>query len=306
MVLSKNHPLSRTAFFHTQKVLNRLSMVQLEFLFHWLPGAPVVPRPASRETPASKKAVLDISKSLDSRSPLLQQELKKLSTRDLLFIQKILATYQQPRVARQKLISLVIEHPHFLRYDLLSLVTNLSLELPDDVLSAWQPANVNLARRFAGIKQRLEASQVALQKVIGRLSKKEARVFNEVFNSGTFTTKSARNTIERVLQKLPEKCLLLMSALVQLEKSEIEKLVEKPVSETAPSPGPRKMIVENAGLCLVGPFLPALFDQLGFIKNGMFKTRGHAQRAMHVLQYLVNGRRRNYEHVMQLNRYSAA
>lgn len=302
MILTKNHPLSSAAFEHTREILRRLSAVQLEFLSHWVSDAPVVAGPAPRETVARKKAVLHIIKSLQSPGPLLQQDLKKLPTRDLLFIQKILAAYQQPRVARKKLISLLIEHPYFPRYDLLSLVTNLSLELPDDLVLSLQPANVNLARWFTASKQRLEASQAALQKVISRLSKREAIVLNEVFSKGSITTPSARNAVKGVLEKLPEKCLLLMSVLVQLEKSEIEKLVERPVSEAAPSTGPRKMIVENAGLCLVAPFLPSLFDQLGFIKNGMFKSDSHARRAMHVLQYLVNGRRRNYEHVMQLNR----
>ena len=46
--------------------------------------------------------------------------------------------------------------------------------------------------------------------------------------------------------------------------------------------------VNNAGLILMAPFLPLLFERLSLIETNVFKSRQHAERACHLLQYINN------------------
>jgi hypothetical protein len=64
----------------------------------------------------------------------------------------------------------------------------------------------------------------------------------------------------------------------------------------------KKFIVENAGLCLVSAYLPALFNELNYLKNGLFKSRTKACRAVYLLEYIATGRQRNPEYVLPLNK----
>lgn len=47
--------------------------------------------------------------------------------------------------------------------------------------------------------------------------------------------------------------------------------------------------VSNAGLVLLAPWLPRLFDHLGYIEDGAFIDQATAERAVHCLQFLVDG-----------------
>jgi hypothetical protein len=63
--------------------------------------------------------------------------------------------------------------------------------------------------------------------------------------------------------------------------------------------------IGNAGLVLANPFLPQLFDALGLMEreDGKWRLRGSAaSRAVHLLQYLVDGRTDRPEPVLVLNK----
>ncbi len=58
----------------------------------------------------------------------------------------------------------------------------------------------------------------------------------------------------------------------------------------------------NAGLVLLAPWLPRLFDQLGFVVDGKFKDRDTAERAVHCVQFLVDGNVASPEYQLVLNK----
>jgi flagellar biosynthesis GTPase FlhF len=61
--------------------------------------------------------------------------------------------------------------------------------------------------------------------------------------------------------------------------------------------------VSNAGLVLLHPFLPYLFDGLGLLdKKKKFKSEEGAFRATHLLQYLATGESATPEHELSLNK----
>ncbi|WKL50485.1 contractile injection system tape measure protein [Flavobacterium pectinovorum] len=63
-----------------------------------------------------------------------------------------------------------------------------------------------------------------------------------------------------------------------------------------------KIYIENAGLVLVHPFLSALFERTGLVKNGEFVNDEAKFRAPHLLQYLVNFEQESPEQALLLNK----
>ncbi len=71
--------------------------------------------------------------------------------------------------------------------------------------------------------------------------------------------------------------------------------------ETGPLPR-EDIYVGNAGLVLLAPYLPRLFDRLDLVKAGEFVDRGAAERAVHCLQFLVNADLSSPEYRLVLNK----
>jgi hypothetical protein len=82
----------------------------------------------------------------------------------------------------------------------------------------------------------------------------------------------------------------------------VESRVSEPI-ETDDEPLPLEDIyITNAGMVLLAPYLPRLFERLGFTDSGEFKTRLAAERAVHCLQYLVNSNLDSPEYQLVLNK----
>lgn len=71
---------------------------------------------------------------------------------------------------------------------------------------------------------------------------------------------------------------------------------EKAVNEHEP------ISISNAGLVLAAPYIPRLFTMLGLTSDGVFKQPEDAHRAIHLLQYMVNGNTQTAEYQLVLNK----
>lgn len=60
--------------------------------------------------------------------------------------------------------------------------------------------------------------------------------------------------------------------------------------------------VQNAGLVLLGQFLPTLFTRLDLLDDGEFRNEEARFKAIHILQYLVTGDLETYEYELTLNK----
>ncbi len=60
--------------------------------------------------------------------------------------------------------------------------------------------------------------------------------------------------------------------------------------------------ISNAGLVLATPYIPRLFNMLGLTSHGAFKQPKDAHRAIHLLQYMVNGSSQTPEYQLVLNK----
>lgn len=83
--------------------------------------------------------------------------------------------------------------------------------------------------------------------------------------------------------------------LAPLQPAERERQpLKKPELET--------VYVDNAGLVLLHPFLTTAFQRLGWIQAGRFISVEAQHRAVHLLQYTVNGQEQHPEHGLALNK----
>lgn len=62
------------------------------------------------------------------------------------------------------------------------------------------------------------------------------------------------------------------------------------------------MTVENAGLVLLSPFLPQLFDRLQLMRDGVFTSDAAADRAVYLLEHLSGGNAQAPEYALALNK----
>ena len=60
--------------------------------------------------------------------------------------------------------------------------------------------------------------------------------------------------------------------------------------------------IYNAGQVLAAPYFPRLFNMLGLTKKGTFTDRQAAERAVHLLQFMVNEQTQSPEHQLLLNK----
>ncbi len=101
-----------------------------------------------------------------------------------------------------------------------------------------------------------------------------------------------------ILQQLPS----LREAGKESKRQEsVAARQEEERPESLPTPpeeraGPGKLAVQNAGLVILHPFLPALFDTLGYLEGKNWKNKEAQERALHLLLYLARAEEQLGEH----------
>jgi hypothetical protein len=62
------------------------------------------------------------------------------------------------------------------------------------------------------------------------------------------------------------------------------------------------VFVENAGMVLLGPYIPMLFERMDLLENSVFKDYQSQQKGMYALQYAVHGTNSPEEQELLLNK----
>jgi hypothetical protein len=282
--------LTRNRTENLLSLLERLNIFQLELIsnaaiFQDNPSTPALRSTGEKGTAGPLKQheqrAAFIAQQSRVKNPLLKQELLQASEPELKQLERIFRQYKDHGRIKKKLVELIIEHPRFLEHRLLTLLANLP---PEPGNSYSRPA------------------QMAFQKALKQLPAGQAMLVRDAMALGTFPSASARNAMVKLMNRLPDRVLLILPGLLQLNKGQLEALADDPAKSAGEEATLNKIVIENAGLCLLAPFLPSLFSRLGYTQNGSFKTHSHAHRAIYLLEYLVNGRQRNFEYALQLNK----
>ncbi|MGK7914342.1 MAG: contractile injection system tape measure protein, partial [Prochloraceae cyanobacterium] len=86
------------------------------------------------------------------------------------------------------------------------------------------------------------------------------------------------------------------------ELSSLSQLEDNLINTVAPFSDSEEIYIYNSGLVLLWPFLPRIFASLKLIQKGHFVNSESAERAVLILQYLVDAATEIPEHLLLLNK----
>lgn len=128
-----------------------------------------------------------------------------------------------------------------------------------------------------------------------------------------------RNLVKNLLQILPEEVLPIIHFFTQFKEEELalftaenllinqskkydsEEFVR--IKRIFKNPeGERKIIIENAGICIVSAYLSMFWKNLDYAKDKEFKTVQDACNAVSLIQYMATGVRQSHEYLWQFNK----
>lgn len=206
-------------------------------------------------------------------------------------IRHLFKQWKEVNKKRAKSIRTLAVHPGILRHDLLSLIAGNKNPFADiqpgihqNIVSVWTKTHKLLSRSF------------------GDLTEKQRLVYQDLTRYGYSGRNNELDTMKQLLQELPSQSIKLISFLADLINEQIVETEKDVVKEGTIDFDQGAVVIENAGLCLIASYLPSLFKELGYLEDKIFRTRAFAIRAVHLLEYIVTGKRSNPEYRLQLNK----
>lgn len=138
-------------------------------------------------------------------------------------------------------------------------------------------------------------SQLARQLILLPALKAQV-VLSEQLSSGSLSSKVLTNKHGlRLLNKLREEVRIAAGQSKGKDTASKEDALLPPAPEA-------EIFIANAGLVLLWPYLPRLFDNLGLLAGDTFASTEAAGKAVHVLQYAVTSASASPEHLLPLNK----
>ncbi|PSR52336.1 hypothetical protein AHMF7605_01760 [Adhaeribacter arboris] len=296
---------------------------------------------AENQAAEKSQHIISVLQNLSLSSQVISRWLQQLSLPELQQLQATVTKTIVPTRERGKLIQHLINHPYLLQYNLVSVLASISTAYTSVVnvtgksttdftgnsaISAEkEPFTLDAAapappfRNYTGEKDpenQLDVLHRQLVQVVNNLSRKEAVIMQHILSKAAWQTQSEKSSLQRFMAKLPTESLLFLRALTDLPEAELQQLTtntpalshfsppskEQEHQTESPEETTGKIYVENAGLCLLAPYLPSVFNRLHYLEKQQFKNSYVATRALQVTQYLVTGKRRNPEYVLAFNK----
>ncbi|WP_303315338.1 contractile injection system tape measure protein [Flavivirga abyssicola] len=111
----------------------------------------------------------------------------------------------------------------------------------------------------------------------------------EILVNNNITSEKIANEIERIVAQKEE------VVIKQESSEEVPEVIEK---ETVGE----SVFIENAGMVILGPYIPMLFERMKLMENKAFKNDVCQQKAVYILQYAATGKTEFEEHALVLNK----
>ncbi len=291
--------------------------------------------------PPGKGGIMSPQSSLSGRTPLLtlpqQKQLDFIAGRlgkpDAVFIEylqtlspavirsvlKSLRAEKKQAAQARKAADALIMHPFLLQYRLILLAASLALPAPPEnsPSSSTEPTQTLGHRTSAShILDRLSAAQMLLIDSLQALPAKKALILGHIFQQKQLQGPDEQRHLKNFVRRLPEPAVQLLQFLSRLPEEVLrdlqhaesrqpaatDRLSTREPFLTSQEEGPKKFYLVNGGLCLVAPYLPGLFGQLGYLEGRAFKNNFYAVRALHALHYLATGSRKAPEYQLLFNK----
>lgn len=273
---------------------------------------------SSKEALKKSRQTAFIMNGLHSSNPELFNYLQSLSATQLSELKRNFVYHTQRNAEHRKKVISLLQHPYLLQYNLLQIFATLSFPVTAGATPLSESHGSNPGKqkknRLSDVIKNGSTAQSLFVTVLKNLPLKETIILQDIFQKKTFDSSSEKSLVRKILSHAPESAVLLMHFMTGLTEAELAQLQP---SEKRPLPAgdwfqeenaayeddkTKKFYINNAGLCLIAPYLSGLFNELGYIENRIFKNKMVRIRALSVLQYMATGRLSHPEYVLQFNK----
>lgn len=162
------------------------------------------------------------------------------------------------------------------------------------------------AARTEKLKNDFKRFKRNLKHVFIKIQNQRIRKSNAILNAEKNDLENSKDQQTVVLEDLKEKKVILVEDIIQEEKPKEEKEVpvkpKRKKSPPKPKPVVEPLIVFNAGMVLLWPYISRLFAMLKYVKKKEFVSEEAQHKAIHILQYLVTGKTEAPENELILNK----
>ena len=193
------------------------------------------------------------------------------------------------------------------------------LECTDLIVSAWIAGGLSISGSVKFTKWHfilarwlkqghnfdLDAySRMFIHYLTGELCNKDKlsclkRLNHQLQTSAKTTNRDSALAIRSLISDMIEATQIYESTSAKTRQNAVS---DWPLYENGSIQANEEIYIDNAGLVLASPFLPRLFNVLGLILDGKFANPMDAERAIHILHYLMDGNTAASEHRMMLNK----
>ncbi len=144
------------------------------------------------------------------------------------------------------------------------------------------------------------------QPLFKRLPRKLIAEYKKIAGNDTGKVQmQKKEMLSLMLRKLNDNHIAAIHALLSMPAEQLYELLQPHREHAAmvdDNEEERRMIIENAGLCLVAAYLPSLFRITGLTRNETFISRRARETAVQLLQYIASGSKSDAEYLLQLNK----
>lgn len=228
---------------------------------------------------------------------------------------------EKDAAGKKTLATFLLEHPYFFKFSFLKIIIEGFAKPPvekqhNKSLHPTSEKSDN-AKVTDALFLELDALYRKSATVFQKLSENELLILQDVLQRESITTKREHQAIQKVLQQMPVKLLVLLQAFTMLKESDITNILAQPAAKERTmdvvgkssqpdyfqqQPEQKKIQINNAGICLIAAYLPAFFRNMHLLEDKKFKSISHAMQAMYLIAYLAEGGTRHKEYLLQFNK----
>ncbi|MBV4360546.1 contractile injection system tape measure protein [Pinibacter aurantiacus] len=226
---------------------------------------------------------------------------------------------EQDVAGKKMLAAFLLEHPYFFKFNFLEIITEgFAIPAPEDQRNESLRRTTERANITETLFSELKTLRRKTEAILQKLSENELLILQDVLQKKSLATKREHQTMQKVLQLMPVKLLVLLQAFTMLSESSIASTIvvqsaakdqtidivdeHLPVDHFQHSGQPRKIQINNAGICLVAAYLPSFFKNMHLLEDKKFKSISHAMQAMYLIAYLAEGATKHKEYLLQFNK----
>jgi hypothetical protein len=255
-----------------------------------------------------------IKNKLSESNEVLDGSLNLLDSDHLVMLQASFKRLDSLIHKQKKIINEVVEHPYFLKYNLLKIIAGTySLKSINTIVTSEVVEKKSKKKDLLSVLfSYFQSAKIELLETINRLPVTEATVLQDVLKKQLWETEDEKKIIKKVVKKLPDSTIRILHFFIQLPDEELHRLLsssKKSIGDTGildrrvlGSKESTKIQIVNAGLCIIASYFPIIFNRLQYLENGLFKNKAIASRALYLIQYITTGKAKSPEYLLQFNK----